>query len=74
MANLKDTNFRMAKLEGAELEEAKLKGVQHLLFDQLSKIKTLYKAELDEELLIPLKKKYPALFKVHDPQDLKDQE
>jgi hypothetical protein len=25
-------------------------------------VKTLYKTKLDEELLIPLKKKYPALF------------
>jgi hypothetical protein len=25
-------------------------------------VKTLYKTKLDEELLIPLKKKYPTLF------------
>jgi hypothetical protein len=29
-------------------------------------VKTLYNAKLDEELLIPLKEKYPALFEVPD--------
>jgi hypothetical protein len=27
-------------------------------------VRTLYNAKLDEELLIPLKEKYPALFEV----------
>jgi len=29
-------------------------------------LKTLYDTKLDEELLIPLKEKYPALFKKPD--------
>jgi hypothetical protein len=29
-------------------------------------VKTLHNAKLDEELLIPLKEKYPALFEVPD--------
>jgi len=35
-------------------------------FDQLSKVKTLYDAKLDEELFTPLKEKYPALFEKDD--------
>ncbi len=35
---------------------------QNLSIDQLSKVKTLYGAKLDEELLISLKDKYPDLF------------
>ncbi len=49
-------------LEGANFQGANLKGAKNLTIDQLSKVKTLYDAKLDEELLIPLKEKYPALF------------
>jgi hypothetical protein len=34
--------------------------------DQLSKVKTLYDTKLDQELFIPLKEKYSALFEVPD--------
>jgi BTB/POZ domain-containing protein KCTD9 len=34
----------------------------NLSVDQLSEVKKLYNAKLDEELLISLKEKYPALF------------
>ena len=53
-------------LRGANLEGANLEGAKHLSIDQLSKVKTLPNAKLDNELLTPLKKKYPALFKVSD--------
>jgi hypothetical protein len=33
-------------------------------------VRTLYDTKLDEELLIPLKEKYPALFEVPELQDL----
>jgi uncharacterized protein YjbI with pentapeptide repeats len=56
-AYLEGANFEGANLEGANLEVA-----QHLSFDQLSKVKTLYKAKLDEELKILLQEKYHALF------------
>jgi hypothetical protein len=49
-------------LERANLKEANLKGAQNLSFDQLSKVKTLYEAKLDEYFLNELKKKYSALF------------
>jgi len=66
-ANLKSAklhlaNFQEAKLEGANLQGANLKGAPHLTIDQLSKLKTLHDTKLDEEFLIPLKEKYPALF------------
>jgi len=62
MANLKRINFIEASLIGANLEGADLKGSENLLFDQLSQVKTLHNAKLDEELLISLKEKYPKLF------------
>jgi Uncharacterized low-complexity proteins len=61
-ANLKRANLGGAKLEGANLKRANLEGVHNLSFDQLSKVKNLYDAKIDEVLLIPLKEKYPDLF------------
>ena len=56
-ANLYGANFIETNIEGADFE-----GVQNLSFYQLSRVKTLYTTKLDEELFIPLKNKYPALF------------
>ena len=61
-ANLRSANLKEANLKGADFEGANLKGVKELTIDQLSKVKTLYKAKLDDELLITLKEKYPSLF------------
>ena len=61
-ANLQGANLQGANLYGADLQEANLIGAHHLSLEQLSKVKTLYNAKLDEELLITLKEKYPALF------------
>jgi len=61
-ANLTGAIFHGANLDMTNLEGANLKGAKDLTINQLSKVKTLYKAELDDELLIPLKEKYPALF------------
>jgi uncharacterized protein YjbI with pentapeptide repeats len=66
-ANLQDVDLQRANLTGADLTRANLRGAnlkeaKNLTVDQLSKVKTLYNAKLDEELLIPLKKDYPALF------------
>jgi uncharacterized protein YjbI with pentapeptide repeats len=54
---IKDTNFEGASFEGANLEYAELKGAQNLTVDQLSKCKTLYKAQLDPELEAELRAK-----------------
>jgi len=53
-------------LRGAKLEGANFTGGRHLSINQLSKVKTLHDTKLDGELLIPLKKKYPALFEKSD--------
>jgi uncharacterized protein YjbI with pentapeptide repeats len=67
VTNLEGANFEEADFEGADLKDAdfsraSLIGAKNLTVDQLSKVKTLYYAKLDDELLIPLKTKYPHLF------------
>jgi len=59
-------NLQGANLEGANLEGTNLKRAKNLLFNQLSKVKTLYSTILDEKLLISLKEKYPTLFEKPD--------
>jgi uncharacterized protein YjbI with pentapeptide repeats len=61
-ANLEMANLEHADLEGANLEGANLEGTYNLTIEQLSKVKTLYNAKLDEKLEKLLKEKYPALF------------
>ena len=54
-SNLKYANFRNSNLKYADLSFAKLQYVRNLTIDQLSKVKTLYKAKLDPELLEQVK-------------------
>ena len=61
-AHFDNADLRRANLNDADLEGANLKGVKELTIDQLSQVKTLYNTKLDDELLKPLKEKYPALF------------
>jgi BTB/POZ domain-containing protein KCTD9 len=68
-ANLQGADLIEANLEGADLkmsnlERAHLEGAHDLSLDQLSKVKTPDDTKLDEEILISLKEKYPALFEV----------
>ena len=68
-ANLEGLTLREANLEEANLKEANLKGAdlggaRNLSFYQLSIVKTLHDTKLDEDLLIQLKEKHPALFEV----------
>lgn len=70
-ADLEGAHLDGADLEGAHLEGAYLKGahlerVENLTIEQLSKVTTLYNATIDEELLIQLKDKFPALFEKTD--------
>jgi hypothetical protein len=65
-ADLKRSHLKGANFEHANLQGANLKGAHHLTIAQLSKLKTLYDTKLDEEFLIPLKEKYPALFNPPD--------
>jgi BTB/POZ domain-containing protein KCTD9 len=66
-ANLRGADLQEADLNGvdfhkAKLEEANLCKAKNLSLDQLSRVKTLRNAKLDEELLIPLQEKYPPIF------------
>jgi len=61
-AHLEGADLFNANLDGANLSKAYLEGAKNLTVYQLSKVKTLYEAKLDDELLIPLKERYPALF------------
>ncbi|TVL98066.1 MAG: hypothetical protein CV087_21700 [Candidatus Brocadia sp. WS118] len=60
-ANLKRANFRKANLTGADLMEADLTEAKNLTHEQLSKVKILYKTNLDSNLLEKVKEKYPHL-------------
>jgi uncharacterized protein YjbI with pentapeptide repeats len=60
-AYLQGANLQEAHLWGGNLQGAKLRGAQNLTIEQLSTVKTLYKAELDSTLLEQIKKDYPHL-------------
>ncbi len=66
VANLEGADFKMANLQGADFRGAILKGAKNLTIDQLSTVRILYLANLDKDLEIPLKEKYPALFEEPD--------
>ncbi len=55
-ANLQEANLMVADFRGADLRET-----QYLTIKQLSKVKTLYNAKLDPDLMEQVKYKYPQL-------------
>jgi len=61
--HLEGADLRETHLEEAYLREAYLEGAKNLTIDQLSKVKTLYDAKLDDELRESLENKYPDLYK-----------
>jgi uncharacterized protein YjbI with pentapeptide repeats len=61
-ADLSMVFFPGANLSGTDFYGANLQGAKQLTIDQLSQVKTLYKAKLDEDLKKPLREKYPELF------------
>ncbi len=68
-ANLGRTNLYGAKLVGANLQEANLEGTINLTIDQLTMVKTLYKAKLDDELMKQVEEKYPHLLEEPKPDE-----
>jgi len=60
-ADLRFADLRGADLKFADLQNAKLWGARNLTTEQLSKVYTLYEAELDSELMEQIKKNYPHL-------------
>ncbi|WP_141241745.1 pentapeptide repeat-containing protein, partial [Methanosarcina spelaei] len=65
-AYFEGVKFVFACLKGADLRVADLRGAFGLSPGELSKVKTLYKAELDDELRLPLEQEYPTLFNEPD--------
>lgn len=66
-ANLGKTNLRSANLGGTDFRMAELRGVKSLTVEQLRKVKTLYQAILDSELLEQIKEYCPRL--LEKPED-----
>jgi uncharacterized protein YjbI with pentapeptide repeats len=60
-ADLRDAYLNDANLRKVDLSRAFLSEVLGLNIEQFSKVKTLYKAELDPELMEQVKNKYPHL-------------
>ncbi len=60
-AILNNADFSHAQLKGANLSYAQLKGAKNLTIEQLSKVKTLYRAKLDSILYEGIKRDYPHL-------------
>jgi uncharacterized protein YjbI with pentapeptide repeats len=60
-ANLKNSYLMGADLENASLYKADLRGAKGLSIEQLSKVKTLYLAQFDEEIFSQVKLTLPEL-------------
>lgn len=60
-AQLDSADLWRAQLQDANLSYARLQGARNLTIEQLSKVKTLYKAELDSILLKAIETDYPHL-------------
>jgi hypothetical protein len=78
-ANLEEANLLGAYLiganfKGANLEDVNLLGAEKLTIEQLSKVKTLYDAKLDPELMKQVKEKYPHLLEKPKEEESKTDE
>jgi uncharacterized protein YjbI with pentapeptide repeats len=60
-AHLQKANLKVTQLQEVSFESADLIGAKNLTIEQLSKVKTLYQAKLDNELLEQVKKCCPHL-------------
>jgi uncharacterized protein YjbI with pentapeptide repeats len=60
-AHIEEAYLCEAHLEEAYLSNANLERVRGLTFEQLSKVKTLYKAKLDSSLMEQIQREYPHL-------------
>ena len=63
IANLQKAYFMKANLQEADFWEANLRGAKGLTVEQLSKVKTLYEAELDPNLMEEIKENPPIFWK-----------
>jgi uncharacterized protein YjbI with pentapeptide repeats len=60
-ANLKNCYVMGADFENAGLYKADLRGAKGLTIEQLSKVKTLYLAKFDDEILAQINSTLPEL-------------
>jgi hypothetical protein len=67
-ADLREANLQGANFLGADLWAANLQGGRNLTVKQLSEVKTLYKAELDQELETQIKEEYSHLLEESKPE------
>jgi hypothetical protein len=67
--NLHGADFEEANLEKTVLDSADLRSANNLTLEQLSKVKTLYQAQLDPELEKEIKEKYPHLLEKPKEED-----
>jgi len=74
-------NFLLTKLKKVDIQETDhyeadirefycLRGVKNLTIEQLSRVKSLYKAKLDPEIEEQIKEKYPHL--LEKPKNIKE--
>lgn len=70
-AYLERANLQEAGLNGANLQGADLQDAEGLTVEQLSEVKTLYKAILDPHIMEEIKKKYPHLLKKPEEENIK---
>ncbi|MHC4244255.1 MAG: pentapeptide repeat-containing protein [Planctomycetota bacterium] len=70
--DLTETNLNSANLRGANFQEANLESAQGLTIEQLSEVRTLYRAKLHSDLLIQIKKEYPHLITPNEEQMTKN--
>jgi len=78
-ADLRETNMSWANLRDAWLKDADLSGadltqVYNLSINELSDVRSLYKAELDPELKKQVRKKYPHLLEEPEEEDQEEEE
>jgi uncharacterized protein YjbI with pentapeptide repeats len=73
-ANLWGADLEDAELEGANLVEANLENVKNLTINQLSTVKSLYKAKLDPGLKKQIKEKHPHLLEKPKKEESKPDE
>ncbi len=60
-ANLRRANFLGASLKKADFRGANLKRAENLSIQQISRVKTLYRAQIDPSLMEIIVKDYPHL-------------
>jgi uncharacterized protein YjbI with pentapeptide repeats len=70
-AELNNSNFENAELAGANFQNGNLYNAENLTINQLSNVKTLYGAKMDDQLLEQVKSQYPHLLEPPEEEEEK---